>query len=185
MEKYQIKTGYLLVAEPFMLDPNFKRAVVLLCEHSKEGSLGFIINRPLDVHVHELVKDLPDFGAQVFFGGPVQTDTIHYLHNVGDLLGDSREVAQGVYWGGDFQKLKSLIKTGMVTTDNIRFFLGYAGWDHTQLLGEFDLGTWVLAPMFPNYLFKTAPKKLWPQVLEHKGENYAVIATMPDSAVWN
>ena len=87
------------MAEPFMLDPNFKRTAVLLCEHSEESSIGFILNKKLDMRVDALVNDFPEFDATVFFGGPVQTDTIHYIHNLGDLLEDSRTVAKGVWWG--------------------------------------------------------------------------------------
>lgn len=185
MEKIQVTSGNLLVAEPFMLDPNFKRSVVLMCEHGDEGSLGFIINRKLDVWVDELIDEFPDFPAKVYFGGPVQTDTIHYLHNVGDLLEDSREVARGVFWGGNFEKLKFLISTEVIKPENIRFYLGYAGWSEGQLEEELKIGSWVVADMDPNYLFKTRPSKLWNQVLTHKGDKYSVIATIPDTPNWN
>ena len=185
MEKIQVQSGNLLVAEPFMLDPNFKRAVVLMCEHSEEGSLGFIINRKLDVYVDELIDEFPDFPAKVYFGGPVQTDTIHYLHNVGDLLEDSREVARGVFWGGNFEKLKFLISNEVIKPENIRFYLGYSGWSEGQLEEELKIGSWVVADMDPNYIFKSKPSKLWNQVLNHKGDRYSVIATIPDTPNWN
>lgn len=185
MEKIQVHSGNLLVAEPFMLDPNFKRAVVLMCEHSEEGSLGFIINRKLDVYVDELIDEFPDFPAKVYFGGPVQTDTIHYLHNVGDLLEDSREVARGVFWGGNFEKLKFLISNEVIKPENIRFYLGYSGWSEGQLEEELKIGSWVVADMDPNYIFKSKPSKLWNQVLNHKGDRYSVIATIPDTPNWN
>lgn len=185
MEKLQVKTGNLLVAEPFMLDPNFKRSVVLMCEHNEEGSLGFILNRKLDVYIDELVDSFPDFPSKVYFGGPVQTDTIHYLHNVGDLLEDSREVARGVYWGGSFEKLKFLISTEVITADNIRFFLGYSGWSEGQLTEELKIGSWVVADMDPNYLFKTKASKLWNQVLTHKGDSFGIIGSIPDTPNMN
>ncbi len=185
MNKNRIKPGTLLVAEPFMLDPNFKRSVVILTAHEEDGSLGFIINRQLDVFVDELVSDFPEFRARVYFGGPVQTDTIHYLHNLGDLLEDSQQVARGVWWGGNFENLKFLISNGMVTPDNIRFYIGYSGWGEGQLEDELEMGSWVLAESDPNYVFSSQPDKLWQQVLTHKGNTYSVIATMPDAALWN
>lgn len=185
MVNYEIKNGIILLAEPFMLDPNFRRAAVLLCEHSPEGSLGFIMNRPTDRRIDELIEDFPEFNSNAFWGGPVQTDTIHYVHNVGNLLEDSIKIADGVFWGGDFDKLRFLVDSGLITPSNIRFFMGYAGWDEGQLMDEMATGSWVPADMHPNYVFKSKPEMLWQQVMYNKGDAYSVIAYMPDSANWN
>lgn len=98
------------MAEPFMLDPNFKRSVILICEHADHGTTGFILNKPLDMKIHELIADFPESKAPVHIGGPVAVDSVHYLHNVGDLLENSLEVSPGIYWGGDFEKLKFLLE---------------------------------------------------------------------------
>ena len=181
----EIKQGKILLAEPFMLDPNFKRSTVLLCEHNEEGSVGFILNKPLNMRIDELVDAFPEFDSEVLFGGPVQTDTIHYIHDVGDLLEDSREVVEGVFWGGDFEKLKFLISSQLIQPHNIRFFVGYSGWSEGQLHDEMGYGSWLVAEMHANYLFKSRPKVLWQEVMENKGNNYAVIAQMPDGLSWN
>jgi putative transcriptional regulator len=185
MVNYEIKNGIVLLAEPFMLDPNFRRAAVLLCEHSPEGSMGFIMNRPTDLRVDELIDGFPEFAAPVFEGGPVQMDTIHYVHNVGSILDESHQIMEGIYWGGDFDKLKFLIRSELVKPENIRFFMGYAGWDEGQLLDEMTIGSWVLAEMHHNYLFKSRPEVLWQQVMYNKGDAYSVIAYMPDAPNWN
>jgi putative transcriptional regulator len=185
MTKVKIKSGKVLLSEPFMLDPNFKRSAVLLCEHSEEGTIGFILNKRLDMRVDELITDFPEFNVSVFFGGPVQTDTIHYVHNVGDLLEDSRKVTDGVWWGGNFEKLKFLITSQLITPANIRFFVGYAGWSEGQLPDEMNFGSWVVADMHPNYIFKSRPEQLWQQIMSNKGDTYTVIATMPDAVTWN
>ena len=168
-----------------MLDPNFKRSAVLLCEHNEDGSVGFIMNKPLKMRIDELIDGFPEFDSEVFFGGPVQTDTIHYIHNVGDLVEDSVKVADGVYWGGDFEKLKFLIASNLVLPHNIRFFVGYSGWSEGQLNDEMGYGSWVLADMDANYLFKSEPKKLWTQVMYNKGDTYSVIAQMPETSNFN
>ena len=129
----EVTKGQILLAEPFMIDPNFRRSVVLLCEHQSDGSIGFILNKPLKMNVSELIADFPDFESEVYFGGPVATDTIHYIHNVGGLLEESVEVNRGVFWGGDFSKLKFLISSQLVDPTNIRFFVGYSGWSGGQL----------------------------------------------------
>lgn len=180
-----ISKGKILIAEPFMVDPNFKRSVVLMCEHEEEGSLGFILNKSLDMKINELIADFPQFDAVVYYGGPVQTDTIHYIHNVGEVLDESLKVMTGVYWGGDFEKLKSLINSKLIQPQNIRFFVGYSGWSHGQLRDEMKLGSWVTDNMDANYLFKIKPQLLWQKVLQNKGNAFSVIAQMPDSASWN
>lgn len=180
-----VKGGQVLLAEPFMLDPYFRRAVVLLCEHHDQGSIGFILNKSIDMNVNELMTDFPEFEAEVFYGGPVQTDTLHYVHNVGDLLEDSVKVADGVWWGGDFDKLKFLIASELITSDNIRFFVGYSGWTGGQLEDEMEIGSWVPADMDANYLFKTKYTQLWSKVMYNKGDLYEIISDMPEQITWN
>lgn len=185
MVSNQVKNGKILLAEPFMLDPNFKRAAVLLCEHGDEGSVGFILNKPLDMKIDALVESFPEFESKVLYGGPVQTDTIHYLHTAGRLLEDSRPVGNGIYWGGDFEKLKFLISSQLIQPRDIRFFVGYSGWSEGQLDDEMGLGSWVLTDMHANYLFQMKANNVWEKAMYNKGDAYAVIATMPEFVSWN
>jgi len=172
--------GKILIAEPFMLDENFKKSVILICEHNKEGSLGFILNKPVNMFITDLIDDFPEFKCSVYFGGPVATDTIHYIHNVGELLENSVKIEAGVYWGGDFDKLKFLVENELILPKNIKFFVGYSGWSEGQLATEIDTGSWVISHMDANYAFKTKAYKLWTQVLENKGDNFSVIAQIND-----
>ena len=180
-----IQPGKLLLAEPFMRDSHFKRTVVLLTDHGEGGSVGFILNKQIDSSIDDLVADFPEFNSTVFYGGPVQTDTIHYIHNVGDLLDDSTRIADGVYWGGNFEKLKFLITAELIKPKNIRFFVGYSGWSDGQLDEELESGSWVLADMDSNYLFKNENDQLWTKIMENKGDTFSVIAQMPEGADWN
>ena len=98
MNSIDVKKGNVLLAEPFMVDTNFKRTAVLLCDHSQtDGTVGFILNRKYKAKVGDLVPELEEFDAPLYLGGPVQRDTLHYIHNVGDILDESQEVGQGVY----------------------------------------------------------------------------------------
>ena len=181
-----VSKGSLLLAEPFMLDPNFKRAVVLLCEHaSEDGAVGFILNKPLHMKVNELVVDFPEIESEVYFGGPVATDTIHFIHNVGDLLEESVEVERGVYWGGDFEKLKFLIQSKLILPHNVRFFVGYSGWSSGQLVEELGYKSWVPTEMHANYLFKSKPKHLWQQIMYNLGDTFSVIAQISEQQCLN
>ena len=185
MEGKEIEQGIVLLAEPFMMDPNFRRAAVLLAEHGKGGSIGFVMNRPMEMSIDELLEDFPEFSSGVFWGGPVQTNTVHYVHNVCEMLEGSVKVAEGVFWGGDYKKLRFLIASKLILPENIRFFIGYSGWGEGQLAEEMRHGSWVPAQMDANYLFRCAPDNLWQSVMANKGDNFGVIAQLPENMTWN
>ena len=177
----KIKAGNLLIAEPFLEDAHFGRAVILICDHdAKEGTIGFIINKSLDTSVSEIMTSINDFDAEVFYGGPVQHDTLHYLHTKGDLINGSVKVSDGIYWGGDYEQVKFCIKHQLIEPHEIRFFIGYAGWSAGQLFDELEEVTWVVAQGDANYLFNHNPKQLWKNTLETKGGRYSVIAQMEE-----
>ncbi|MFZ1703417.1 MAG: YqgE/AlgH family protein [Saprospiraceae bacterium] len=180
-----IQKGNLLVAEPFMLDDNFKRSVILICEHEEHGTTGFALNKPFHVSMEQLITGFPKCDAPVFYGGPVGIDSIHYLHNVGDILDGSLEVCKGVFWGGDFEKLKFLIENQLIQSHNIRFYVGYSGWSEGQLVEELHGNSWVVTEMDSNYLFKTKPIILWQTVLQNMGDRYTVIAQISDDPQYN
>ena len=111
----------------------------------------------------------------------MSTDTIHFVHNVGELIDNSVKVMPGLYWGGDFNKLKFLIRSEMVSPENVRFFVGYSRWEPDQLNGELDAESWIISEMDPNYAFNNRKNKnLWRDVLTLKGDSYSVIAQMPE-----
>lgn len=180
-------TGALLVSEPFLNDSYFKRAVVLISEHDDQGSLGFILNKPTDVKLNDAVEDFPYFNVPLYFGGPVDTDTLFYVHTLGDKLPGCKEIMKGIYWGGDYDQLKFLIETGQVDASEIRFYAGYSGWDAHQLDDELNDHTWMVsADVAKQYLFyNDDPKKLWGQVLKSMGNEYAILSNFPDDPTLN
>jgi len=180
-----LKSNQLLIAEPFMEDPNFKRAVVLLCQHDTDGSFGFILNRKLDLRLGDAVPELEALDMKLFAGGPVQPDTLHYIHNYGDSLKDAHKIDDNVYWGGDFEQLKAMANTGMIETERIRFFLGYSGWDNGQLETETTSDSWILSKPKYDHIFKVQPAQLWHQVLFNMGGEYRVMSHFPDDPILN
>jgi len=174
------KPGVLLVAPPMMHDPNFRRTVVLLCEHTPEGSFGLILNRPLGVRLAEMIREIDGRDISIGKGGPVQTDTLHFVHTCGDEVLGTIPVGNGIFWGGDFEVLKLMIETGQVSSENVRFFLGYAGWSPGQLLSEIDQGGWILAPGIEQHVFEPDPDALWGKVLRQLGGEYAVLSNFPE-----
>lgn len=178
-------SGKLLIAEPFMDDDNFKRAVVLLCAHNEDGSFGLVLNRPSEHRLADAVPECESFDAPLYFGGPVEPNTLHYIHNYGDLLKDSVKIADGLYWGGSFEQLQTLINTRQIDPQQIRFFIGYSGWDPNQLTEEMKTNSWIVANCLPEYVFSNNPNKIWHQVLTDMGGNFKVIANMPENPSLN
>ena len=172
--------GKLLISEPFLLDPGFKRTVVLLTEHNDDGSVGFVLNKPLNVKLNDAITEFPDFEAPIYLGGPVQPDTLHYIHTIGDKLEDSIEVKKGLYWAGDYELLKILIETGQVEPNDFRFFVGYSGWSPGQLEDEMKAKSWIVTNAKAKDVFSKEPEQLWRDVLKKMGKGYAVISNYPE-----
>ena len=168
-----------------MLDGNFRRSVVYLTELNLEGAIGFIINRPMDIDIDQLIPDFPEFSVPAYFGGPVSTDTIHYVHRVGELLEDSMQVTKDLYWGGNFEQLKALINQKIITEADIRFYVGYSGWTAGQLEAEIKMGSWLKGEMDQNYIFNTESGDLWKKVVAEKGDVYNVIANISGKDLLN
>jgi len=182
MDNNQIpEKGKLLISEPFLLDPNFKRTIILLSEHNEEGSVGFILNKPTDLKLSLLVEDFPEFDAPVYFGGPVQIDTLQFIHKAGDIIEGSVEIGDGLYWGGSFEVMKLLAEAKQLNPEDFRFFLGYSGWGAGQLAKEMKMNSWLVASASTDVIFTDEPEKLWREVLKGMGKKFAILASFPEN----
>ena len=172
--------GTFLIAEPFLKGADFMRSVVLLCRHNEgEGSLGFTLNKPSNITLNKLFDDLDDFPFAVNVGGPVHTDSLHYIHQYPDLFPDSELIIEGVYWGGDFESLKIHLKNDEIDPEKIKFFLGYSGWSSGQLQQEIDEGTWLTAMGNGSLIFETKDSDKWKKSLQLLGDKYRQLANYP------
>jgi putative transcriptional regulator len=178
------KQGRILISEPLLSDTYFKRSVVFLTEHSDQGSVGFVLNKPIDLPLNEILSDFPYFKSKVYVGGPVGKDTVHFLHTLGELVPDSVHVMENVYWGGDFNRLKELIKEGMVKPSQVRFFLGYSGWRPQQLEDEITENAWVVSEVKASKIM-TADKNIWKKTLNELGKKYKIWANFPENPAMN
>jgi putative transcriptional regulator len=174
-----IVTGKILIAEPFLKDPNFKRSVVLICEHSSEGSIGFVINNEFKHTLSEIVPELPGANWPLYLGGPVETDSLHFLHRIPSLKEESKEIAEGVYWSQDFNAIIPMIKSGEIDGKDIRFYLGYSGWSEGQLEMELDEKTWIVTDGDAAMVFTETPDKTWKNVLKQMGGDFSILANSP------
>ena len=180
-----IKAGSLLLAEPFLADPNFKRTVVLVCEHNEDGSIGFVLSKRSPLLLDQAMDDIEHFKAPLYLGGPVQTDTLHYIHRLGNRLEGCVELAPGLYWGGNFEALKIMMNTNQVDPDDIRFFLGYSGWAPDQLESEMKEDAWIEHQVKAEHIFDTPPDDLWKAILREKGGDYAMMVNFPEDPALN
>jgi putative transcriptional regulator len=176
--------GIILISEPSLQDHYFRQSVVLLVEHNEEGSFGVIINKPLEAHLHEVVKEFPGSDYPVFLGGPVKTDSIFFLHTREGITGSLR-IMEGIYWGGDIEIIRMMMETGSLAQDEIRFFVGYSGWHPDQLDREISENSWILSQTNIREVFSRHPEKLWPNYLKGMGKDYAIWANFPSDPAMN
>ncbi len=171
--------GILLIADPFLKDPNFLRTVVFLCEHKEEGSFGFVLNRKYENSLDELIPELEGHTLPVYYGGPVQMDTIHFLHQYPDEIPGGQEVIKGVYWGGDFEAVIDMIKQNTIDHNRIRFYIGYSGWNMGQLNDEMTEKTWLTVEATRKLVFHRNYEEIWKDSLKHLGGDYEMMVNFP------
>jgi len=172
-------SGLLLVSEPMLPDPNFERSIILLCAHDAEGSFGFVLNKPSGQDVSDLIDGFGDFYARVFTGGPVEQDTLHFIHCFPEIEG-GLEIFDGIFWGGDLDSLRELAVKGQCTPDKVRFFLGYSGWSGGQLEEELKENAWIVSGKFDRSLiFETVPDEMWRKAMIILGGRFSRYANYP------
>lgn len=171
--------GILLISDPFLRDPNFMRTVVFLCEHQDQGSFGFVLNRKYENTIDELIPELDGHKIPVYYGGPVQMDTIHFLHQYPDEIPGGLEVINGVYWGGDFEKVVDMIKNDQLEQNKIRFYIGYSGWSGGQLDDELKEKSWLTVKATRKLVFHGKFEEIWKESLKHLGGDYEMMINFP------
>ena len=172
--------GDLLISEPYLPDPNFERTVVLLCEHDENGTLGYVLNKKSQLTVSDLVEEAEGVDTNVFIGGPVQKDSLHFIHRMPEMANKDKEILPGVYWDGDFNDLLLKINTQQIDTNDVRFFLGYSGWSPGQLMEELAQKSWIVCKgVGPSIVFDTVPEDMWRTVLKRMGGKFKMIASYP------
>lgn len=171
--------GKLLIASPALLDPNFARSVVLIAEHTSDGAMGLVLNRPSDAEVSVAVGELGGIvapGDLVYDGGPVQTSAVMVLAEFNDLK-DAAAVVLGDVGFLPSQGDPGELADGLRRT---RVFAGHSGWGSGQLDAELEEGSWIIVDALVDDVFAPDPDELWNETLERKGGAFALLARMPD-----
>lgn len=185
MTDLQPTKGRLLIAEPSILnDKSFNRSVILLTEHNKTGSVGFIMNKPTQFTLGDLVPEI-NCNFKIYNGGPVSTENLYFIHNIPHLIPNSIKIASGIYWGGEFKSVTKLLKDKSINSSDIRFFLGYSGWEANQLSQELTVdSSWqVVENAYSNIL--TTCSSMWKHKLMEFGGEYQIWANAPKNPSLN
>ncbi len=180
------KKGLLLVAEPSIIgDVSFNRSVVLLTECNEEGAVGFILNKPLEFVLGDFIDEL-NSDITVYNGGPVEQDNLYFIHTIPHLIPDSIEIADGIFWGGNFNVILELLQQNKIDQTQIRFFLGYSGWSKNQLKEELQENTWVVVPNnYKNELFLKNNPDFWKEKMIELGGDYLLWSNAPENPTLN
>ena len=176
-----LEKGKILIAEPSIIgDISFNRSIILLVEHGNNGSIGFILNKPMNLNISDLIPEIEsDF--KIYNGGPVQQDNLYFIHKISDLIPECIMISEGLYWSGNFEYVLKLIKKGEINKNDIRFFLGYSGWDSNQLNNELNNNTWILAENSHNKNIITAVDEVfWKNKMLDLGGEYSLWSNAPE-----
>ncbi len=180
------KKGDLLIAEPSILgDLSFNRSIILLADHNDEGTVGFILNKPLEFNLNDLVKEI-DKPFPVYNGGPVEQDNLYFIHKIPELIPDSIEISNGIYWGGDFSALSDAVNNEQINDTDLRFFLGYSGWQSNQLEDELQSNSWILTEnIYKEAIFEKSYTSFWKEKMLELGGSYSIWSNAPEDPTYN
>jgi putative transcriptional regulator len=177
--------GKILISEPFLPDTFFNRSIVYLTDHTPQGSVGFILNKKIDLKISSAITGFEGWDEDLNVGGPVAPDTLHYLHSMGELIPNSVPIKDNISWGGDIDIIRGLIKTSKIKNSQIRFFLGYSGWSAGQLERELKENSWVIAKVKSEIIMNNRGDDTWKRVLRTMKNKYRMWADFPDSPEMN
>jgi putative transcriptional regulator len=182
----KLQKGQLLIAEPSIIgDLSFNRSVILLADHNEEGSVGFILNKPLEYTINDLIPEI-EAAFKIYNGGPVEQDNLYFIHTIPELITDSVEISNGIFWGGDFELTKSLINNGKINKEDIRFFLGYTGWSTNQLEEEHLLNSWIISKNnYKSSILSKSSKQFWKEKIIELGGEYIIWSNAPENPILN
>lgn len=181
LPKVKPMKGRVLIAEPFLQGPYFNRSIVFLTEHSKDGAVGFVLNKSAELYPDEVIEDLFSFQGEMYIGGPVSSNTLHYIHTLGEQVPGSVKVTDTLYWGGDFEVIKNLINAGKADHNSVKFFAGYSGWSPGQLEDEIKENSWIVSTLDDKVIMQEEVDNFWKNTMESLGEIFKMWTNFPEN----
>ncbi len=177
-----MKKGEILVSNYTLVnDIEFNKTLILIVESNNEGIVGFIFNKESDYYLSDIDEQLKEINLKIYKGGPVKIDTLHFIHRSNKFLTNSTKVTNEIYWGTEFEKAIELIKSNKLKKDDVKFFIGYSGWDKNQLKDEIEDGSWhILKKINENDILENK-SNIWKLKLEELGEYFKIWSNSPEN----
>ena len=178
--KQKAVQGCVLLSDPFTQDPYFSRSAILLCRHNKKETFGFVLTNYIEIDLHKLDENLPEIITKISFGGPVEKDNLFYIHTFGKEIEGAEKIIDTLYFGGDYEMLFELIKADPKRINEVRFFIGYAGWDFEQLNNEMKDHSWIaVTNITEKEILSTSSDHFWKDCMTKQGSKFEMISNFP------
>ena len=178
--KQKAVQGCVLLSDPFTQDPYFSRSAILLCRHNKKETFGFVLTNYIEIDLHKLAENMPEIITKISFGGPVEKDNLFYIHTFGKEIEGAEKIIDTLYFGGDYEMLFELIKADPKRINEVRFFIGYAGWDFEQLNNEMKDHSWIaVTNITEKEILSTSSDHFWKDCMTKQGSKFEMISNFP------
>lgn len=173
--------GRILISEPFLWDTCFHRSVILLIEHGAKRSMGFVVNKRMNVCLHNFFPELKQAPSiYLYRGGPVAPDQLFFIHSIKpDIIPDTTQIGDNLYFGGDFEVVKNYLLEGNPAEGRVKFFLGYSGWEGNQLYDEIVQDSWLVSRFSSETILVAKDDSFWKCALKQLGRPYSAWADFP------
>lgn len=182
----QVSQGKIVIAQPFLNDGNFKRSVILITEHNEHGTMGFVMNKRMNLRFKDVLPGFNDVHHPLFKGGPIADNQLFFIHRFENEIANGMPIGKsGWYWGGDFTDVAKLLKEHKAGFKDIRFFIGYSGWEAGQLENELEEKAWFVSTADYTSLLNERFEDIWGDELKRMGSNYAALANFPEDPSLN
>ncbi len=190
LNSLSLEKGRVLISDPFINDDYFSKSVVLLCETNENGAFGLVLNHYINETLSDFINSFDNIDCSKFkisIGGPVDTDSIYYIHTRPDLIPNSIKVNESIYLGNgeEFNQIADLIKNNLINHNEIKFFLGYSGWTPGQLQAELLKNSWFVGNIAESTLMKYQEEDIWKRTLEKMSDKHRVISNFPINPLLN
>ena len=178
--KQKAVQGCVLLSDPFTQDSYFSRSAILLCRHNKKETFGFVLTNYIEIDLHKLDENLPEIITKISYGGPVEKDHLFYIHSFGKEIEGAEQIIDTLYFGGDYEMLFELIKADPKRINEVRFFIGYAGWDFEQLNNEMKDHSWIaVTNITEKEILSTSSDHFWKDCMTKQGSKFEMISNFP------
>lgn len=180
--KAPLKSGSILISEPFSEDEYFSRSIVFICNQNEDGHFGFVLNNYIENEIGDFIEDFPSIKTKISIGGPVDISNLFYIHSLGEEIPHSLPISNGLFIGGDFDTIKRKLLIDTDKASEFRFFVGYSGWETGQLEKEIEDKAWIVSNNIKKKeVLDSSHDDIWKEMLVKLGGKYKVMSQFPQN----